>query len=126
MSVWEESLSRVVCHAHEIIVPWLCAAQNCKDKAGAPGNMIGCACVGLLKVSSTSAHRDAIEAHVEIGVALSLEVVVQTIQQRCLGGSVEANHTGVGHCYLHSSCRVGAAVPGRRGICHTRVLNGSG
>ncbi len=77
-------------------------------------------------LSTTSAHRDAIEAHVEIGVALCLQVVVQGIQQRCLGRSVEANHTGVGHCYLHSGCRIGAAVPGCWGISHTLVLSGCG
>ncbi len=28
MSVREDSLSRVVCHAREIIVPWLCMVQH--------------------------------------------------------------------------------------------------
>ena len=80
----------------------------------------------IIELISTSAHRDAVEAHVEIGVALCLQVVVQGVQQRCLGRSVEANHTGVGYCYLHSGCRIGAAVPGCWGIGHTLVLTGCG
>jgi len=120
----EKSLSRVVCLA--LAVQKRGAAQNCEDTAGAPGNTLRCASVGLMNLFSLSAHRDAIEAHVEIGGALGLQVVVQGIQQRCLGRSVKANHTGVGHCYLHSGCIVGAAVPGCWGIGHTHVVSGCG
>ena len=56
-------------------------------------------------------YRNAIQAHIEVAVAVSCQVVMNAIQQRRLSGGVKSRSTCVGDCQLQRSCGVLRVVP---------------
>ena len=88
-----------------------------------PSGLLASSCMSKMQSSTQKTYRDAVQAHVEVGVAIALQVVIDGVQQRHTGGAIKQLHRGVCHRDLHSSCGVAAAVSHRREVTDVLILH---